>query len=74
MRGHFHHRWVRLIAAVLLYAVGNILITLLISGKDDLLSWRGMINVIVSSVIFLAILAWLVPDEEHDDSSEDEKY
>lgn len=60
---HFRNRWTRLLAAILISTVGNVLITLLISGKDALLNWHGVINIIGSSALFLVILMWLTPND-----------
>lgn len=61
-------QWIRLAAGTLLFAVLDALSTLFTSGMSTLLSWRGLLGIVVLSAFFFLITAWwtstLHPDGE----------
>lgn len=67
-----HSQWWRLIAGTAFFAVADALWTLLTFGKTELLSWHGIVNVVITSVLFFLMMMWLITPK-HSDNDKDEK-
>lgn len=59
--GLSHRQWKRLIAGTLIVAAGNALWTRLAFGKEELLSWRGVLGVVVISALYFLMMIWFTP-------------
>lgn len=59
--GLSHRQRKRLIAGTLIVAAGNALWTWLAFGKAELLSWRGVLGVVVISALYFLVLRWFTP-------------
>ena len=74
--GLSHRQWTRLIAGTLFFTAANTLWTWLAFGKAELLSWRGVLGVVVPSVLFFLMMFWLTPSmksSEHEAENTDEE-
>ncbi|RYQ12648.1 hypothetical protein PG2093B_0014 [Bifidobacterium pseudolongum subsp. globosum] len=67
--GLSHRQWRRLIAGTLFSATANALWMWFAFGKAELLSWRGVLGVAVTSALFFLMALWATPPLK---SSEDE--
>lgn len=71
--GLSHHQWKRLIAGTLFFTTANALWTWFVFGKAELLSWRGLLGVVVTSALFFLMTLWATPSMKSSED-EDEKY
>lgn len=59
--GLSHRQWTRLIAGTLFFTAANALWTWFSFGTAELLSWRGVLDVVVPSALCFLIMMWLTP-------------
>lgn len=74
--GLSHRQWTRLIAGTLFFTAANALWMWFVLGKAELLSWRGMLGIVVSSALFFLLLFWFTPPmktSEHEAENKDEE-
>ena len=55
------------------FITANALWTWLVFGKEELLSWRGLLGVVVPSALFFLMTLWATPSMKSSED-EDEKY
>lgn len=63
--GLSNRQWWRIVAGTVLFAITNALWMLFAFGKSELLSWHGVINVVVLSALFLLMMIWMTLGEDN---------
>lgn len=74
--GLSHRQWTRLIAGTLFFTAANALWIWFSFGTAALLSWRGVLNIVVPSALFFLMMFWLIPpmkSSEHEAENTDEE-
>lgn len=74
--GLSHRQWTRLIAGTLFFTAANTLWTWFSFGTAELLSWRGVLDIVAPSALFFLMMMWLTPPmkpSEHEAENTDEE-